>query len=151
MKYIKIITIIVITINLISCKDMAKKEIEDRESYLLENNITVEPTASGLYYIETIEGTGDYPVTNKEVRVNYEGRFLNGKIFDSSYERNQPIDFTLGVGQVIKGWDEGIGRMKKGGKATLIIPSHLGYGPNDYSTIPGYSTLVFDVELVDIQ
>ena len=148
-NFITLSIITLIIINLTACKDMAKKEIEDRNSYLQENNITEEPQQSGLYYVETVAGTGDAPIIGKTVKVHYEGKYLNGKVFDSSFERNEPIEFQLGVGQVIKGWDEGISLMKKGGKATLVIPSHLGYGPNDYGPIPGYSTLVFTVELLD--
>ncbi len=148
-KFITLSTIILIIINLTACKDMAKQEIEDRNSYLQESNITVEPTESGLYYVETLAGSGEHPAAGDTVKVHYEGKYLNGKIFDSSFERNEPIEFQLGVGQVIKGWDEGIALMKTGGKATLIIPSHLGYGPRDYSSIPGYSTLIFTVELLD--
>jgi len=76
--------------------------------------------------------------------------FLDGTVFDSSIERGEPIDFPLGQGQVIAGWDEGIGMMKKGGKSVLVIPSDIAYGPNGRGSIPPYSTLVFEVELVDI-
>jgi FKBP-type peptidyl-prolyl cis-trans isomerase len=137
-----------------SCKketdeDLRKKEEAALQKYLDDNNITTQPEASGLYYIETTAGTGDHPVSGNTVSVHYTGKFLDGNVFDSSAGRN-PIDFTLGVGQVIAGWDEGIALMKKGGKATLIIPSYLAYGPTGRNSIPPYSTLVFDVELVYI-
>ncbi len=136
-----------------SCTSKEEKEIEDRNAYIQENNITVAPTASGLYYIETVEGNGEQAKANDIVSVHYTGKFLNGKTFDSSYDRNQPIEFTLGIGEVIKGWDEGIALMKEGGEATLIIPSNLAYGAYGTSdgSIPPYSTLVFDVKLIEIK
>lgn len=135
---------------IVSCKSDAEKEEELIQLYITENNITTEPTSSGLYYIETVAGTGLQAENGFEVTVNYTGTFIDGEQFDSSIGRD-PFTFTLGIGQVIAGWDEGIAYMKEGGKAQLIIPSTLGYGPNDYHTIPGYSTLLFDVELIDVQ
>jgi len=85
------------------------------------------------------------------VKVHYTGTLLNGTKFDSSRDRNEPFEFTLGQGQVIKGWDEGIALMNVGGKATLVIPSTIAYGDRDMGTIPPYSTLVFDVELMDVK
>ena len=132
-----------------SCNDKAEKEKEDRQAYITENNITVDPTESGLYYIETKEGNIKQAKAGDIVTVHYTGKFLNGDEFDSS-RGSFPIQFKLGVGQVIAGWDEGITYMKIGGKATLIIPSELAYGPEGKDRIPGYSTLVFDVELIDV-
>lgn len=106
-------------------------------------------TASGLKYIIVKEGTGIQAASGNTVKVHYTGYFTNGTIFDSSVERGEPIEFVLGAGNVIKGWDEGIALLKVGGKARLIIPYSLGYGENDFYTIPGKSTLIFDVELVD--
>lgn len=150
-KIVSILISTIIILTLTSCKDKAQREIDDRNDYLQENNITVAPTSTGLYYVETEEGTGMSPTEGNTVTVHYTGRFLNGEIFDSSVQRNQPFEFELGAGLVIKGWDEGIAYMKKGGKATLIIPSDLAYGPNGYRSIPGYSTLVFDIELIDVK
>ncbi len=122
----------------------------NENNYLIDNNITTEPQASGLYYIETLEGTGNAPTNGQQVAVHYTGKLLDGSVFDSSIGK-LPFTFPLGYGYVIAGWDEGIALMKKGGKATLIIPSSLGYGSSGSgSTIPPYSNLVFDVELVDI-
>ena len=134
-----------------SCTSKDKQEIEDRNAYLLKNYPDAIPTESGLYYIETEAGTGKHAEVIRTVKVHYEGKFLDGKVFDSSYDRNEPIEFTLGVGQVIKGWDEGISYMSEGGKAVLIIPSNLAYGTQDRGTIPGYSTLVFTVELIEVK
>lgn len=128
----------------------AKKEKELRllEEFLETNNITAEPTASGLYYIETKTGTGNQPQTGESVSVHYTGRLLDSTLFDTS-SGGDPITFTLGVGYVIPGWDEGIALMKKGGEATLIIPSWLAYGSKGAGdVIPPYSTLLFDVELL---
>lgn len=97
-------------------------------------------------------GTGDIAVAGKEVTVNYTGVFAStGKKFDSSLDRGVPFTFTLGAGQVIKGWDIGVEGMKVGGKRILVIPPDLGYGPNDYGPIPGNSTLIFEVDLLGVK
>lgn len=119
--------------------------------YLTENSITVQPTSSGLYYILVSEGTGSQPVAGKKVKVHYTGTFLNGEKFDSSYDRNEPLEFPLGTGSVIPGWDEGISMMKVGGKARLIIPSKIAYGDQDRGPIKAYTPLAFEVELVDVE
>jgi len=111
----------------------------------------IQETPSGLKYIVIEEGNGDKPENGKKVKVHYTGKLEDGTVFDSSVQRGVPIEFTLGVGQVIKGWDEGIADMKQGGKRQLIIPPDLGYGSNGYPpVIPANSTLIFDVELVEI-
>lgn len=122
-----------------------------RDKYLSDNNITVEPTASGLYYIENEKGTGNRAMPGNTVYVHYTGRLLDGTVFDSSRDSGEPFSFRLGVGQVIKGWDEAIAMMNEGGKATLVIPSDIAYGSQDRDKIPAYSTLVFDVELVKVE
>ena len=109
-------------------------------------------TASGLEYIEIEAGTGAQAQAGKTVSVHYTGKFQDGKVFDSSISRGEPISFPLGQGRVIKGWDEGIALMKVGGKAQLIIPPELGYGERGAGgVIPPNATLVFDVELVDVK
>lgn len=109
-------------------------------------------TPSGLEYTETEAGTGEPAVAGKTVSVHYTGKLTNGKVFDSSYSRGEPITFALGTGRVIKGWEEGIALMKVGGKATLTIPPELGYGERGAGgVIPPNATLVFDVELVSVK
>ena len=128
-----------------------KQEGALMQKYLKEKNINAKPTASGLIYVEKVKGTGTKAAAGKKVKVHYTGTLLNGTKFDSSRDRNEPFEFTLGQGQVIKGWDEGIALMNVGGKATLVIPSAIAYGDRDMGTIPPFSTLVFDVELLDVK
>ena len=105
-------------------------------------------TDSGLVYKEERAGTGASPLPSDTVSVQYRGTLVDGTEFDSSYSRNQPAQF--GLGQVIKCWTEGVGKMKVGGKATLICPSDLAYGDQGRPGIPGGATLVFDIELLSI-
>lgn len=107
-------------------------------------------TESGLKYTIIKKGKGEKPLPGQNVRVHYTGKFADGKVFDSSYERGAPITFKLGKGQVIKGWDEGIALLTEGSQAKLIIPPALGYGEKPMGAMPANSTLYFDVELVEI-
>ena len=109
-------------------------------------------TQSGLDFIEVVEGKGKQAQTGKTVAVHYTGKFQDGRVFDSSVSKGEPIEFKLGMGQVIKGWDEGVSMMRVGGKAQLIIPPDLAYGEKGADgVIPPNATLVFDVELVAIK
>jgi FKBP-type peptidyl-prolyl cis-trans isomerase len=109
-------------------------------------------TASGLEYWDIKVGTGAVAQSGQHVKVDYTGWLTNGKKFDSSVGTGHPFDFMLGAGQVIKGWDEGVAGMKVGGKRQLRIPPDLAYGAGGYSTvIPPNSTLIFDVQLVDVK
>ena len=109
-------------------------------------------TPSGLQYVDEIVGTGPSPEKGQQVTVHYTGTLEDGKKFDSSRDRNQPLPFTIGIGQVIKGWDEGIMSMKVGGKRKLIIPPDLGYGQRGAPpAIPPGVTLVFEVELLSVK
>ena len=116
--------------------------------YLQKNKIDVEPTLSGLYFIETEKGTGPAPIPGKMVAIHYEGYFLDGRVFDSSYDRREPLKFKLGSMQVIQGLEEGVARMRRGSRATLIIPSALAYGDQQVGPIPPFATLIFEVWLV---
>ena len=106
-------------------------------------------TDSGLQYIILEEGSGDAPQPGDTVKVHYTGTLEDGTQFDSSAGRD-PIEFALGTGQVIPGWDEGIALLKEGSKARLVIPPNLGYGDREVGPIPPNSTLIFEVELVEV-
>lgn len=107
-------------------------------------------TESGIKVTDYVVGEGPYPAEGDRVVVHYTGRFLDGEEFDSSHSRGKPFEFVLASGSVIKGWDEGVASMKVGGKRTLTIPPELAYGSRDRGKIPANSTLVFDIELLDI-
>ncbi|MSU45202.1 MAG: peptidylprolyl isomerase [Candidatus Zambryskibacteria bacterium] len=100
---------------------------------------------------DILVGDGDEALIGNRVVVNYTGHFVNGEVFDSSLVRKEPFQFVLGVGQVIKAWDDGIVGMRVGGKRILSVPPELGYGTNDYGPIPGGSTLIFEVELLKVE
>ncbi|UIP25205.1 FKBP-type peptidyl-prolyl cis-trans isomerase [Acinetobacter towneri] len=122
------------------------------DSFLTENGkkAGVQTTASGLQYQVIKEGTGKQPTASSVVKVHYTGKLVDGKVFDSSVQRGEPIEFPLN--QVITGWTEGLQLMKEGGKATLYIPSQLGYGEQGVpGMIPANSTLIFDVELIEVK
>ena len=108
-------------------------------------------TATGLGYVEIVEGTGARPKPGDSVSVHYTGWLKSGEKFDSSVDRGQPLVFPIGRGQVIKGWDEGVGGMRVGGKRKLVIPAHLGYGDRGAGrVIPPGATLIFEVELLGV-
>jgi len=138
-------------------KIAAQKELDDKllQDYFLKNNLHPAKTASGLYYQIKKEGTGDLPKPGNVLSMFYLGRFLNGNIFDtnqdSTFHHQDALKVELGKGRVIKGWDEGLGYLRKGSVATLYIPSGLAYGPKDRGPIPGNSILLFDVTVSDIQ
>ena len=129
-----------------------EKEIKENNLKKL-NNISegFEVTSSGLRYKITDKGNGNSAVIGKNVKVHYKGQLIDGTVFDSSFKRNEPIEFTLGIGQVIKGWDEGLALLSEGDKATFIIPSDLAYGETGAGgVIPPNANLIFDVELVSV-
>jgi peptidylprolyl isomerase len=124
---------------------------EDSVSAPLGDDAAVVTTESGLKYVDLVEGTGAQPQAGQTVIVHYTGTLEDGTKFDSSRDRNQPFSFRLGVGQVIRGWDEGLSTMRVGGRRQLIIPPELGYGARGAGgVIPPNATLVFDVELLRI-
>lgn len=113
----------------------------------------IHETASGLKYIDFAPGEGTHPKKGQTVVVHYNGWLEDGTKFDSSVDRGDPFSFKIGLGQVIKGWDEGVGSMKTGGKRRLIIPSDLAYGKRGAGggVIPPDATLIFEVELLKIK
>ena len=123
------------------------KQVEELE----KASAGFQQTASGLRYQIIQEGTGEQATAGKTVSVHYKGQLLDGTVFDSSYKRQQPIDFVLGQGQVIPGWDEGVSLLKVGDKARFVIPSDLAYGSRGAGgVIPPDAALLFDVELVAV-
>lgn len=144
-KQVRIIAIIVVAVLAVS----AIAYLYQKRS---SNTGTEVTTASGLKYIDLVEGTGVSPKTGQTVSVQYTGTLQDGRKFDSSYDHGLPYTFRLGTGVVIAGWDEGLKTMKVGGKRKLIIPPSLGYGlRGNPPNIPGNATLLFDVELVDVK
>lgn len=127
------------------------EEKEKKEAELDKVAAGFDTTPSGLRYKMIQKGDGAKAEKGKKVSVHYEGSLLNGQVFDSSYKRNSPIDFQLGIGQVIPGWDEGISLLKVGDKARFVIPSNLAYGSAGAGgVIPPNATLIFDVELMKV-
>ena len=138
-------------------KSAAQKSIDEKllQEYFKKNNITPTKTASGIYYTMSNAGEGELIKAGQTISVNYKGKLIDGKIFDtnmdSTFHHMEPFTLEIGRGKVIKGWDEGLLLFKKGSKGTLYIPSGLAYGPQDRSAIPGNSILIFDVEIVDVK
>jgi FKBP-type peptidyl-prolyl cis-trans isomerase len=133
-------------------KSGAAAEIAKGAKFLEENkkNPEVKETASGLQYMVLQEGKGEHPTATSKVTVHYKGTLLDGTVFDSSYDRGEPI--TFGLNQVIRGWTEGLQLMTPGSKYRLFIPYNLAYGENGAGgMIPGGATLIFDVELISFE
>ena len=132
-------------------KEIEKDKIKKLElDKIISITKGMEKTKSGLFHLIENKGNNDFPSIGSTVSVHYTGKLVDGTIFDSSYQRNKPISFVLGKGQVIQGWDEGLLKMAKGGSGKLVIPSNLAYGENGAGgIIPPNSTLIFDLELID--
>ena len=128
----------------------AKQKRQNEEAFAKET-AGFDKTESGLYYQITQHGNGKKAQAGQKVAVHYTGMLLDKTVFDSSYHRQQPLSFTVGVGQVIEGWDEGILLLHEGDKARLVIPSELAYGASGAGgVIPPHAPLIFDVELVKV-
>ncbi|MCL4278533.1 MAG: FKBP-type peptidyl-prolyl cis-trans isomerase [Ignavibacteriaceae bacterium] len=134
-----------VVIELLDVKDKGVSKMWEVDSTLFKT------TASGLKYAIISHGDGPMIDSGKVVTVNYSGYLQDGTLFDSSVERDEPIQFVVGQGQVIPGWDEGMRLLKKGDKARFIIPPQLGYGEMQLEKIPANSTLIFDTEIVDVK
>ena len=145
--------------------DLAKKaEPVNIKKYIADNKLNVTKTDSGLYYLVTQQGAGIKPVVGDTVVVNYTGRFLSGKAFETSIKSEaikyklpinpmnpyKPIRFPIGTKGMIKGWAQGMQLLNKGTKATLLLPSSLAYGEQGSGPIQAFTPLIFDVELVDV-
>ncbi len=150
---------------MLAMAEAQEKQTPAIEKYLADNNLQAQPDENGLYFITTKKGTGKVVERGQEVSVNYVGKRLDGKIFDTNLEDvamandmfmpgrpYEPMTFHAGVGQMIPGFDMAVLKMNKGSKATVIIPFELAYGPRAMSEeLPAFSTLVFEIELVDIR
>ena len=127
-------------------KNNANQEIL---SYLIENKIDVKPNTSGLVYIPIDEGEGDTPQLGDKVAFHYKGYYLNGEVFDSSYDKSYPLIVEIGNGMIINGLEESLLMMNKGAKAKVIIPFYLAYDDMDNAPVPPYSNLIFELEMID--
>jgi FKBP-type peptidyl-prolyl cis-trans isomerase FkpA len=140
-------------ISLVSCNPARKYEKDEKEAidnYLSSTTLVFEQKESGLYYCENLAGSGITPVDRDTCYVRYTGKYLNGTTFDTNVGTNrEDFVFTVG-GNVIAGLSEGVTYMKAGGKSTLLLPSSLAYGTQGYYTIPGYTPLLFEVELIKV-
>jgi FKBP-type peptidyl-prolyl cis-trans isomerase len=144
------ISIVVLLVSCDPAKKYEKAEKDAINNYLNVNsslNFVQQP--SGLYYLEVLAGTGRQPVAFDTVYVIYTGKFLNGNVFDSNVGGNQLV-FPIGTGEMLTGFEEGIMLMKQGGKATILVPSNLAYGTQGFYTIPGYTALLYDIELAKV-
>lgn len=129
-----------------------KNDVAIIDQYLADSGITdVIKSTSGLRIVIHKQGFGSFPVSGQSVRINYEGRLLDGTVFDSSYDNQTAYQFTIGYGNVISGMDEGIQYLRERGSATIYVPSPLGYQGRSYGDIPPNSILVFDIDLLSIQ
>lgn len=135
-----------------SKKKREEEALQKQAEVLAKHTEGFEQTESGLYYKITEQGEGKKPNKGDMVSIHYKGMLLEGQVFDNSYQRGEPIEITIGVGQVISGWDEGVLLLEEGTKARFVIPPHLGYGVHGAAgIIPPNATLIFDVELVKVK
>ncbi|HZK61218.1 MAG TPA: FKBP-type peptidyl-prolyl cis-trans isomerase [Anaerovoracaceae bacterium] len=148
--FVSILVILVASCN--PAKKLDKEETDSITDYLNRNsnlNFVLKP--SGLYYLEVVEGSGVIPVKNDTAYIKYTGKLLDGTVFDSNIETTDTLIIPVDEGWLISGVDEGITYMREGGKSLLLIPSKLAYGPTGYYYIPGYTPLLFDLELVRVK
>ncbi|HEX9151906.1 MAG TPA: FKBP-type peptidyl-prolyl cis-trans isomerase [Flavobacterium sp.] len=125
--------------------DYAAQNEKEIIAYIAKNHLTAQRSDTGLYYVINDPGTGAQPTQTSNVKVAYKGYFTDGSVFD---QNSDGLSFSLQ--EVIKGWTEGIAYFKEGGSGILLVPAHLGYGNNDYSTIPGGSVLIFEIKLISV-
>lgn len=148
----KILSLLAILLALTACKTYSEKDIAGFDSkiqkYVAKSGIPYKRSESRLYYYIEKEGEGEYIKYTDEVSFVYEGKLLNGDLFDASHKRKP---FTMEVSKLIEGWKEAFAYLKNGGKAKLIIPPTLGYGDHDLKDIPPHSILLFDLEITDVK
>lgn len=155
--------LLTLAVVIVSCNPAKKYEEEEKSQiadYIASHDITVAPDAKGLYYMETEPGTGDLIRSGDSVGVYYTLMFLNHEVLQTNVEEETPYRFRVGSYELIEGWEVGLTKMKLGGKARLLIPSSLAYGStgygyydyygNYYTIIPGYTPLIFDMEVVEL-
>ena len=143
---IRLFLFAIILVSVSACNKTDKifdRNIEEIEQYLKDNNLNAVKTESGLHYVITTEGDGNFPTVQDEVKVNYTGYLTSKTIFDQSLNSELPLT------KVIEGWQEGIPKISRGGSGILLIPSSLGYGSQASGSIPGNSVLIFEVDLLD--
>ena len=145
----KLLYLLLVLFCLLGCnnKDQSKIDQQTIAQYIAANHLNATAEPNGLYYVYTLTGTGSNPTAASQVTVYYKGYLTDGTVLDQTL--NNP--FTTYLSQVIAGWQQGIPLMKKGGKATLLIPSALGYGAQANGSIPANSVLIFDITLVNFQ
>ncbi|ANA39943.1 MULTISPECIES: FKBP-type peptidyl-prolyl cis-trans isomerase [Geobacter] len=149
----KILVLLLLLVGIVvaACSDRETKPAGEAKPASAAGASDAVTTASGLSYVDLVAGSGAAPVAGKPVKVHYTGWLENGTKFDSSVDRGEPFVFTIGAGEVIPGWDEGVMSMKVGGKRRLIVPPQLGYGAAGAGgVIPPNATLIFEVELLDV-
>jgi FKBP-type peptidyl-prolyl cis-trans isomerase FkpA len=162
-KTIYAVALTALAINIVACNPAKKYEEEEKSliaDYVATNNITVAPDANGIYYIESEPGTGDLITVGDSVGVWYTGMFLTEEEFDSNVEKTTPFRFIVGAYYLIDGWSKTLVKMRLGSKARILMPSKMAYGPTGFSTwdsygyyytiIPGYTPLLFDLEVVEL-
>jgi FKBP-type peptidyl-prolyl cis-trans isomerase FkpA len=149
----KFLIVLLPVLLLASCsKDEEKQDRVDREKileYIEKNNLDATETESGLFYLIDEPGNDEHPDLNSLILVHYKGYLLNGYVFESTEDLDEPLVYQLAL--MIKGWREGIPYFGKGGKGKLLIPSKLGYGGHGFPDVPAYSVLIFDIHLVDFE
>ena len=157
MRMIALVVVLVLALVVCGCKSQQPEEAKEVDAVDAARKLGT-PTEnevvtmdSGLEYIDVKVGEGAEAQAGQMVSVHYTGWLVHGKKFDSSVDRGQPFEFSLGAGHVIKGWDEGVAGMKIGGVRKLIIPADMGYGSEGAGQIPPDSTLIFEVELLGIK
>ncbi len=135
----------------INLENRKKSEPEKMQTYLQKNDISAEPTSTGLYVVHLKTGNGPVAKVGSKVKVHYTGKLLNGEIFDASRKRGLPVSFTLGDGEVIAAWDEALAGLKQGAEIQLVVPSALAYGDQQRAGVKPYSPLVFELELTEVK